>query len=55
MSNEDALRREVFMLAYHLHWSPDAALDLPVCERRAYTELLRDQLEREQQPMNEHR
>ncbi|QQM44582.1 hypothetical protein [Streptomyces liliifuscus] len=51
MSDEDSLRREVFLLAYHLHWSPDAVLDLPAPERRAYLRLLQDQLESEHRAM----
>jgi hypothetical protein len=51
VSDEDSLRREVFLLAYHLHWSPDAVLDLPASERRAYLRLLQDQLESERQAM----
>jgi hypothetical protein len=47
VSTEDMLRREVFLLAYHLHWSPDSVLALPVPERRGYLELLQTQLERE--------
>lgn len=53
MSNADALRHEVFTLAYHLHWSPDAVLEQPVGERRAYLRLLREQLEREEAAMKE--
>ncbi|MFF1321254.1 DUF6760 family protein [Streptomyces chartreusis] len=51
MSDEDSLRREVFLLAYHLHWSPDTVLALPAPERRTYVRLLQDQLEREQQAL----
>lgn len=51
MSDADALRREVFTLAYHLHWSPDAILAQPVGERRAYLRLLQEQLEREEEAM----
>jgi hypothetical protein len=46
---EDALRREVFALAYHLKWSVAEILALPIDERRAYLELLAGQLEREQE------
>jgi hypothetical protein len=51
VSDADALRREVFTLAYHLHWSPDAVLAQPVGERRAYLRLLQEQLEREEEAM----
>jgi hypothetical protein len=43
----DSLRREVFALAYHLKWSPSEVLALPITERRAYLELLAEQLEAE--------
>jgi Family of unknown function (DUF6760) len=49
MSAADELRREVFALAYHLKWSPADVLALPVVERRAYLELLAEQLERERE------
>lgn len=51
MSDADALRREVFTLAYHLHWSPEAVLAQPIDERRAYLRLLHEQLEREEEAM----
>jgi 23S rRNA A1618 N6-methylase RlmF len=41
------LRREVFFLAYHLHWSPDDVLCLAIDQRWGYVRLLADQLERE--------
>jgi Family of unknown function (DUF6760) len=43
------LLQEVFFLAYHLHWSRDAILGLPVPERGRYVELLQDQLRQEEQ------
>jgi hypothetical protein len=45
----------VFHLAYHLHWSPTDVLDLSTPDRRAYVELLVDQLERERQAADEAR
>ena len=48
MSGDESLRREVFFLAYHLHWSQPDVMDLPTDERRAYVRLLADQLESEQ-------
>jgi hypothetical protein len=42
------MRKEVFFLAYHLHWGQDEILELPVEDRWAYVRLLSDQLEREQ-------
>lgn len=49
MSDEDTLRRETFLLAYHLHWSPDTVLDLPSGDRRGFIRLLQEQLDRERQ------
>jgi hypothetical protein len=43
----DGLRREVFFLAYHLHWSWSELMDLDIEERRAYAALLVEQIERE--------
>ena len=40
--------QEIFSLAYHLHWSREDILNLPILERRRYLELLADQLQREQ-------
>jgi hypothetical protein len=42
------LRREVFFLAYHLHWDSAEILTMSTDERWAYVRLLADQLEREQ-------
>jgi hypothetical protein len=53
MSDTDRLLREVFTLAYHLKWSRDAILALPVLERRRYLELLREQLQRETEFVDE--
>lgn len=36
--------REVFFLAYHLHWSREEILNLSVPERSGYMEMLREQL-----------
>jgi hypothetical protein len=47
VSADDRLIREVFALAYHLKWSRDDILALPVPERRRYLELVREQLRRE--------
>lgn len=41
--------QEVFSLAYHLHWSRNDVLDLPIPERRHYLQLLVDQLKQEHQ------
>jgi hypothetical protein len=47
MNGRERLVSEVFTLAYHLHWSPESVLALPVPDRTRYLELLRVQLERE--------
>ena len=49
----DTLRREIFALAYHLHWTPGEILALPVPERRAYLHLLVEQLELERRAAEE--
>ena len=48
MTGEAVLMQEIFSLAYHLHWSREDILNLPILERRRYLELLADQLQREQ-------
>jgi hypothetical protein len=53
MTAADDLSREVFALAYHLSWSRDATMSLPILERRGYLELLRAQLERELREVEE--
>lgn len=40
MTGGERLRREVFYLAYHLHWSWREILELDLDERRAYVQLL---------------
>jgi hypothetical protein len=45
--NLEGLRREIFFLAYHLHWSWEELMALDTGERRAYVELLTEQIERE--------
>jgi len=40
-------------LAYHLHWSWTELIGLTVAERRAYVEMLSDQIERENARMAE--
>ncbi len=44
---EDGLRKEIFFLAYHLHWSWSEIMNLDTAERRAYVQLLVEQIERE--------
>lgn len=43
----DALRSEIFFLAYHLHWSWGDLMALDTAERQAYVRLLVEQIERE--------
>lgn len=49
MSGAEALAREVFFLAYHLHWSHAEIHSLPVPERRRYVEMLEEQLKLEEE------
>jgi hypothetical protein len=51
VSGEDTLHQEVFLLAYHLHWSHRDILDLPIPERQRYLDLLQEQLRREEEAM----
>jgi len=44
---QETLRKEVFFLAYHLHWSWTELMDLDTDERRAFVQLLIEQIERE--------
>jgi hypothetical protein len=41
------LRKEIFFLAYHLHWSWTELVNLDLDERRNYVRLLVEQIERE--------
>jgi hypothetical protein len=43
----EGLRREIFFLAYHLHWSWEDLMTLDTGERRAFVHLLTEQIERE--------
>jgi hypothetical protein len=45
--DREELRKEIFFLAYHLHWSWSDLMDMDVEERRTYTQLLMEQIERE--------
>jgi hypothetical protein len=45
--DQEGLRREIFFLAYHLHWSWSELMDMDTDERRAYVALLVEQIERE--------
>jgi hypothetical protein len=49
------VNREVFFLAYHLHWGPGEVLDLPIDDRWAFVRLLADQLEHEHEALKEAR
>jgi hypothetical protein len=51
----DALRNEIFFLAYHLHWSWGELMGLDTSERRAYVRLLVEQIERENERLDEAR
>lgn len=43
----DLIRREVFYLAYHLHWSRSEVMALEIDERRAYVKMLSERIEAE--------
>lgn len=45
--SEEGLRKEVFFLAYHLHWAWSEIMDLEVAERQTYVKMLIEQIERE--------
>jgi hypothetical protein len=45
--NLDQLRREVFFLGYHLHWSWTELMDLDTAERQEFVRLLVEQIDRE--------
>ena len=47
MSAGERLRKEIFYLAYHMHWGHDEVMDMPTDERWEYIKLLNEQLERE--------
>ncbi|WP_321163415.1 MULTISPECIES: DUF6760 family protein [unclassified Sphingomonas] len=50
--NLEGLRRELFFLAYHLHWSWSEIMSMPTDERQAFAALLREQIERENAEIN---
>ncbi len=47
----EALHKEIFFLAYHLHWPWTELMDMDVAERQAYVRLLVEQIERENAQM----
>ncbi|MGH2933879.1 MAG: DUF6760 family protein [Gaiellaceae bacterium] len=47
MTTEEELRREVFYLSYHLHWSHAEIIGLDIAERRAFTVLLSEEIDRQ--------
>ncbi len=49
MSAGERLRKEVFFLAYHLHWGHDEVMDMATDDRWAYVTLLNEQLGQEQE------
>jgi hypothetical protein len=49
----EALRSEIFFLAYHLHWSWQELMELESAERRAFVLLLVEQIERENERIHE--
>ena len=49
------MQREVFFLAYHLHWGHAEVMELTTDERWAYVRLLTAQLEQEQEAIEQSR
>ncbi len=47
------IAREVFYLAYHLHWSRTEIADLDVSERRAFVRMLAERIESENEMIDE--
>jgi hypothetical protein len=45
----------VFYLSYHLHWSHTEIMGLEVAERRAFTRLLGEEIERQNQAIEDAR
>lgn len=43
----ERLQREVFFLAYHLHWPYGELMDMAVGERHQFVSLLAEQIEQE--------
>ena len=43
----EQLHREVFFLAYHLHWPNGELMDMAVDERHRFVDLLVEQIEQE--------
>lgn len=52
---EERIAKEVFFLAYHLHWGHDEIVDLPTDDRWAYVRLLTERLEKEQDALEQAR
>ena len=47
VTTEEDLRREVFYLSYHLHWSHAEIVGLDIAQRRAFSALLSEEIERQ--------
>jgi hypothetical protein len=47
VATDEQLRREVFYLSYHLHWSRAEIVGLDVTERRAFVQLLAEEIDRQ--------
>ncbi len=48
-----SLRREIFYLAYHLHWSYSEIVAMPSDERQSFVRLLAEEIERQNREMEE--
>ncbi|RME03674.1 MAG: hypothetical protein D6805_05610 [Planctomycetota bacterium] len=53
MSKPEWLRKEVFYLAYHIHWSYHEIMDLPIGERKHFVQLLTKEIERQNKELEE--
>jgi hypothetical protein len=48
-----ALRREIFYLAYHLHWPYESILAMESDERQSFIKLLSDEIQRQNQEIED--
>ena len=51
MSSEQALDREIFYLGYHLHWSYNEIMDLPIPKRKKFVRQLTSEIERQNEEL----
>lgn len=51
MSSEKILDREIFYLGYHLHWSYNEIIDLPIPKRKTFIRQLTTEIERQNEEL----